>query len=155
VLVWIAGRQQANDLRSNITKDLDLMERLAQSPAGEPHAKKVAENALESIDVLVARDRRRRSVGTVVRWLWPGYLLLAMQIAVGPFHDDELTGITAWLVKDDGLVYVTWAYFVVASMAMIYVEWRRANPKAPSQNAGQGNGSNSGSASTQPPSNTP
>ena len=63
-LVWLATRQQMNDSRALINKDLDLAERLTNiGPSTEEYAKLLIGNVLAQIDALVARDHARRGVG--------------------------------------------------------------------------------------------
>lgn len=122
-LVWLAARQQQNDARALIAKDLDLIERLRQMSFPETPIDLVTSNVDAQIDALVARDRRRRMLGKLSRWMWPGYVLYVASLALAPFEFPEAEGISNVVLNLGGLGYAATAYFIVVGPFYLRSVW--------------------------------
>ncbi|PHV67236.1 hypothetical protein [Williamsia muralis] len=131
-LVWLASRQQTNDSRALINKDLDLAERLTKiGPSTEEYAKPLIGNVFAQIDALVARDHARRARGKFVRWLWPGYVLIVAGSVIYPFDFPKFSGVVGWLFNSGGFSLVGIGYLV--AVCPFYVRSQLRHPTRPSR----------------------
>lgn len=111
-LTWLAARQDANDLRKNIERDMDLLNRLV---SGSETHRRLEMHVKSSIEEQIRRDESRRNFWRIVRFGFIPYALLVGSVLTDYISDPEsydryFVGVN-WLLSGLFLVWLVVAFY--------------------------------------------